>query len=73
VRSLHGVVVATVAPNASDAAGLIPGDVIHGINGADVRSLSDLRSAVEQVGADSVAVLQVGRGGRLRYLTMNLE
>jgi serine protease Do len=73
VRSLHGVVVATVAPNASHAAGLIPGDVIHGINGANVRSLSDLRSAVEQVGADSVAVLQVGRGGRLRYLTMNLE
>ncbi|HJR15824.1 MAG TPA: trypsin-like peptidase domain-containing protein [Gemmatimonadales bacterium] len=69
-RSPHGVVVATVTP---EAAGLTPGDVIHGLNGSVVRSLSDLRSAVDQVASDSTAVLHVGRQGRLRFVTMTLE
>ena len=68
LRSPHGVIVAIVAGDGSGV-GLLPGDVIHGINGSVVRTLSDLRTAVEQIAADSAAVLQVGRRGRLRFVT----
>ena len=73
VRSPHGVVVATVASESSDPAGLLPGDVIHGVNGEVVRSISDLRTAVGQVASDSATVLQVGRRGRLRFVTVTLD
>ncbi len=73
VRNPNGVVVATVAPHTTDEAGLLPGDVIHGVNGSAVRSLSDLRAALGLVASDMEAVLQVGRGGRLRFLTVNLD
>ena len=66
VRNPHGVVVATVASEVS-------GDVIHGVNGEVVRSISDLRTAVGQVASDSTAVLQVGRTGRLRFVTVTLD
>jgi S1-C subfamily serine protease len=73
LRSPHGVIVAVVAADAVDGAGLLPGDVIHGVNGNTVRTLADLRGAVGQIAADSAAVLQVGRRGRLRFVTATLE
>jgi serine protease Do len=73
LRSPHGVIVAVVAADAVDGAGLLPGDVIHGVNGNTVRTLADLRGAVGQIAADSAAVLQVGRRGRLRIVTATLE
>jgi serine protease Do len=73
IRNPHGVVVATVAADAADAAGLLPGDVIYAVNGAAVRTLSDLRVALGQVASESAAVLQVGRRGRLRLVTVNLD
>jgi S1-C subfamily serine protease len=59
--------------DAGDPAGLLPGDVIHGVNGAAVRTVADLRAAIGQVASDSAAVLQVGRRGRLRFITVNPE
>ena len=38
-----------------------------------IRTLGDLRTAIGQVGPDSAAVLQVGREGRFRFLTVTLE
>ena len=43
LRSPHGVIVAVVASADGDGSGLLPGDVIHGVNGSSVRTLSDLR------------------------------
>ena len=73
LRAPHGVVVAGVALASEGAAGPLPGDVIHGVNGASVRTITDLRTAIAQVPADSGAVLQVGRQGRLRFITVTLE
>jgi serine protease Do len=72
IRDPHGVVVAGVSLDAGTA-GPLPGDVIYGVNGAQIRTLADLRTAIGQVAADSTAILQVGRQGQLRFLTVTLE
>jgi serine protease Do len=72
IRESHGVVVAGVAQDAGSA-GPLPGDVIYGVNGAEIRTLADLRGAIGQVAPDSTMVLQVGRQGQLRFLTVTLE
>jgi S1-C subfamily serine protease len=66
------VVVAGVALDAGSS-GPMPGDVIYGVNGVQVRTLADLRTAIGQVPRDSTAILQVGRQGQLRFLTVTLE
>jgi serine protease Do len=73
IRDIHGVVVAGVAADAQGTGGPVPGDVIYGVNGAAVRTLADLRSAIGQMAPDSTVVLQVGRQGQLRFLTVTLE
>jgi serine protease Do len=72
IREPRGVVVAGAALDAGSA-GFLPGDVIYGVNGVQVRTLADLRSAIGQVAPDSTAVLQVGRQGQLRFLTVTVE
>jgi S1-C subfamily serine protease len=72
IREARGVVVAGVALNAGSA-GPLPGDVIYGVNGVQIRTLADLRSAIGQVAPDSAVILQVGRQGQLRFLTVTLE
>jgi len=73
LRDNNGVVVAGVASDASGSAGPVPGDVIYGVNGERIRTLADLRAAISQIAADSTAVLQIGRQGQLRFLTVTLE
>ena len=73
IRQEHGVVVAGVASEARGAAGPVAGDVIYGVNGEAVRTLEDLRGAIGRFAPDSTAVLQVGRQGQLRFLTVTLE
>jgi serine protease Do len=73
LRAPDGVVVAGVALATEGTAGPLPGDVIHAVNGASIRTIPDLRAAIGQVAPDSVAVLQVGREGRLRFLAVTLE
>jgi serine protease Do len=72
IRDPHGVVVAGVALDAGGS-GPLPGDVIYGLNGAQIRTLTDLRGAIGQVASDSTAILQVGRQGQLRFLTVTVE
>jgi serine protease Do len=72
IREARGVVVAGVALNAGSA-GPLPGDVIYGVNGVQIRTLADLRSSIGQVAPDSAVILQVGRQGQLRFLTVTLE
>jgi len=73
IRNPKGVVVAGVSAASDGAPGLVPGDVIYGVNGTAVRTLSDLRAALGQVQPDSTVVLQVGREGQLRFVVMTLE
>jgi serine protease Do len=73
IRDPHGVVVAGVAMDSQGGSGPQPGDVIYGVNGARIRSLSDLRTAMGPVASDSTAILQVGRQGQLRFLTVTVE
>jgi serine protease Do len=72
IRDSHGVVVAGASLDAGSA-GPLPGDVIYGVNGVPVRTLADLRGAIGKVAPDSTAVLQVGRQGQLRFLTVTIE
>ncbi|HEY9013929.1 MAG TPA: trypsin-like peptidase domain-containing protein, partial [Gemmatimonadales bacterium] len=73
VRDPNGILVAGVSPEAAGAGGPRPGDVIYGVNGERVRTLADLRTAIGGIAADSSAVIQVGRRGQLRFLTVTLE
>jgi serine protease Do len=73
IRDIHGVVVAGVELDAQGSSGPIAGDVIYAVNGVPVRTLADLRAAISQVASDSSAVLQVGRQGQLRFVTVTLE
>jgi serine protease Do len=73
IRDPHGVVVAGVAMDSQGGSGPQPGDVIYGVNGARIRSLSDLRTVMGPVASDSTAILQVGRQGQLRFLSVTVE
>ena len=73
LRSTSGVVVAGVAMDAAGQSGPGPGDVIYAVNGEPVRTLADLRSAIDQIAPAGTAVLHVGREGQLRYLVVTLE
>ena len=67
------MLVAGVAADAEEVSGPLPGDVIYAVNGVTVRTLADLRTAIGQVAPAGTAVLQVGRQGPLRFLTVTLE
>jgi serine protease Do len=73
IRDPDGVLVAGVAADAQASSGPIPGDVIYGVNGARVRTLTDLRNAIGKVATDSAAVLQIGRQGQLRFITVTVD
>jgi len=73
LRDPQGVLVAGVAADAEEVSGPLPGDVIYAVNGVTVRTLADLRTAIGQVAPAGTAVLQVGRQGPLRFLTVTLE
>ena len=52
---------------------LKPGDVIHAANGAQVKTLADLRSALALVKSGGALTLQVEREGSLRYVAGRLD
>lgn len=69
-----GVVVAVRAPDASyGQVELIPGDVIHAINGEPITSLDQLRRRVSQFQVGAPVVLQVERRGQLRFMAFEME
>lgn len=74
LRGNRGVIVAARAPDAMyGKVGLLPGDVIHSLNGEPVTQLAELRERVERIGVGEAVVLQVQRRGRLMYLAFELE
>lgn len=71
LRAPRGVVVAAVAGDA--VSGLRPGDVIYAVDRRPVATLNDLRAGVDSLPAGGSVVLQVGREGQLRFITVPLE
>lgn len=71
LRSQRGVVVAAVAGDAGS--GLQAGDVIHAVDRTAIGSLAELRAGLDRLPAGGSVVLQVGRQGQLRFLTVILE
>jgi len=75
LRLPDGVIVAAVgsdAPVMPDG-GLVPGDVIHALNGRPVASLDDLKARLAAMEVGAAAVLQVERRARLLYVAFRVE
>jgi len=67
-NNVNGVVVLSVAPGgAADEAGLVPGDVIVGVDGTSVTNLDEFFSAVDS-DEDDTALLDIYSQGRFRYI-----
>ena len=75
LRQPTGVVVAVSSARAVPLRGepLLPGDVIHALNGSPVGSLVGLRSNLEALGPGASIVLQVERSGQLLFVALTLE
>lgn len=68
-----GVLVAAVAPGSPAAeAGLSHGDVIHEVDGAEVKSAEELAQAVKSL-KPGAYLLEVERAGRTVFLTVTIE
>ncbi len=74
IRRRTGVIVATRAADAPyTEAGLLPGDIIHALNGRNVENLSDLKRLLGDLAPYEPVVVQVERGGRYRYVAFQKE
>jgi serine protease Do len=67
------IVIALMVERSSANSALQPGDAIHAVNGTQISSVDQLRSAVKERGRSEPLVLQIERNGRFRYLTFELE
>ncbi len=71
-RVASGVVV--IATNPGEATGALQiGDIIHTLNGELVAGLDDLKRQLNGLGDGDAVVLQVERGGVLRYVPLSAE
>jgi len=74
LRQSQGVVVVGRAAEAPYVdLGILPGDVIHQLNGEIVRNLSDLRQALAKLKSYDPVVLHVEREGAFRFVAFELE
>jgi len=71
LRAERGIVVAAVAGDAPS--GLTPGDVIYAVDRTAIGTLAELRAGVDSISAGGSVVLQIGREGQLRFLSVTLE
>jgi serine protease Do len=73
-RSKSGLVVAAMLENEPPVyADLSAGDIIRYFNDTPMQHVSDLRSALAGLKAGDSVVLEVERGGVLRYVAFNME
>src|SRR6266481_56295 len=52
---------------------LAAGDVIHAVNGKDIRDLASLRASLDTLSSDSPLVLQVERSGSLQFVVVESD
>lgn len=70
----HGLAIAGyVRQSPADLAGLRRGDIITSAGGKEVRSLSDLREAVNSVGIGRALKLEIYRDGRTFQVSLNVR
>ena len=74
LRLSHGVVVVGRAADAPYVdRGILPGDVIHQVNGHDVRTLAELRQALQTLPPTGAVALQVERHGQMQFIAFEME
>jgi serine protease Do len=74
LRVPSGVLVAAKTPTSTLLGeGPQPGDVIHAVNGAEVKNLTELKQNLRQVKPGQPVVLQIERNGLLSYLVLESE
>lgn len=74
LRRAEGVVVVGRAADAPYLElGILPGDVIHSLNGQNVRDLQELRRVLSKLQPYSPVVLHVERDGQQRYVSFEYE
>jgi serine protease Do len=75
LRISSGVVVAGASGDTMPGSDgqLQPGDVIHALNGRAVRSLPELRQAVDALAIGAAVVLQIERDAELMYISLRIE
>jgi serine protease Do len=74
LRIESGVLVtASVAARLAVDSGLQEGDIIHSFNRAPIKNMTDLRTAFAKLKPGDAAALQVERGGKLTFLTFEME
>jgi serine protease Do len=66
-------IVAKTAGYRTEDTGLLPGDVIHFVNGNPVANMQDLGNQLKALKAGDPVVLQIEREGELSYLPFEME
>ena len=72
LRIPSGIIVAAKTLGATGEIPIQTGDVIHGVNGATITTLADLRGALDKVKAGDAVALLVERFGQLIYVSFLL-
>lgn len=67
------LVTAMVASRLAVDSGLQEGDIIHAFNRAPIKSMEDLRAAFGKLQPGDPAAMQVERGGKLTFVTFEME
>lgn len=75
MRLSGGVLIAAKIADARPRLGndLISGDVIHAINGTEVKDIASLRARLDSISADAPLVVQVERSGILHFVMLESE
>ena len=73
LRVGSGVLVAARAIDSNADVTLEAGDVIHTINGAQVKTSEELRTILNRTTANSAVVLQIERAGKLMFVAFKLD
>lgn len=73
LRVGSGVLVAARAIDSNADVPLEAGDVIHTINGAQVKTSDELRAALTHTNANTPVVLQIERSGKLMFIAFKLS
>jgi Do/DeqQ family serine protease len=73
-RRIEGAVIARVEPRSpADRAGIKPGDLVVGVNGAPIRSMAQLRNKIGLTRLGETLQLTVERRGELKSLAAKVE
>lgn len=75
LRLSGGVLVAAKMADARPHLGddLLAGDVIHAVNGTEVKDMASLRARLDSLGADAPLVVQIERSGILHFVMLEGE